>query len=400
MAGRAAHLFARGGPLDARRAAVVARSRFRQGARRVRTSFSPILFAAVGASISWALAASVLNQPMPIFAATACWICLGFTRNRAPRTVAELGIGSAVGVAIGEMFARVFGAGAWQIGVVLIIAALFGRLLDRGVTFTMQSSVNGIVIVGMSAYPMAVGGWGRWADALIGAAVAFVITVLLPRNISVRPRRFARSALEEVAEALEMLAPALRRHDIDAMLDASGQLEAVGEAIDDWDKVLKAAADIARLNPTLRAEQPQLDELARLLKLSQRAETSLTMIVRQSIGFSEQAAQIPGVADSVALAASATRSLAAAVGGWHRPVRARELLEELAEQSSPLEIESDDWRPAALMSLMRSLAVDLLQMTGMSRADATSSLAATLGSRYAVADELPPEDEASALWGA
>lgn len=399
MVGRAARLFARGGLLDVRRALIVARSRARQGLRRSRTSLSPILSASVGAAISWAVAGALLSQPAPFFAATSCWICLGFTKNRAPRAVVELAVGSAVGLAIGELFARAFGAGPWQVGAVLVIAALFGRLLDRGVTLTMQSSVNGMVIVGMASYPMAVGGWGRWADALIGGAVAFVITVVLPRNISERPRRYARSAIEEFAEALEMLAPALRRHNIEAMLDANGQLDAVGEALDDWGTALKAATDIARLNPILRGEQPHLDELSRLLALSKRAETSLTMIVRQSIGFSEQAGEIPGVASSIALAASATRSLAASVGGWYKPERARQLLKELADHSSPTEIDTEDWRPGALMALIRALAVDLLQMTGMSRADANSALAATLGAPFAVADEVPPEDEASQFWG-
>jgi len=391
--------FEPGGRLDVRRAVVALRSQWRRGVRRARTSLVPVLTAAVGAAISWQLAVVLFNQPAPMFAPMACWICLGFTRNRAPRAVAELGLGATVGVAIGELFARAFGAGAWQIGTVLVVCALLGRLLDRGTTFTMQSVGNGVIIVGMAAYPVAGGSMGRWADALVGGAVAFLLTVALPRTVAERPRRYARSALEELAVALEMLAPALRTHDIEAMRDARQQMVAVREAIADWDKALQAALDVAGLNPRLRSEQPDLDELKRLLHLFRRAQTSLTMIVRQSIGFSEQAGDIPGAAERVDLAAAATRSLAAAVGGWHRPARARLLLQELASHSSPADIETDDWRPAALMALMRAFTVDLLQMTGLSRADANAQLAATHGAPYASDQPPPPEDETSALWG-
>lgn len=323
------------GRLDARRAVVFARARLRQGTRRARIAFVPILQASVGAALAWAIAHDALGHPAPLFAPIATWVCLGFTKNRVPRNVVELGFGATVGVAVGEIVALSFGAGWWQMGLVGLMGALLGRLLDRGDLFTMQCATNGLVAVGMSALGLPGGIGARWVDALIGAVVAFVIAVLVPWTAAERPRRFARAALEEIAHTQEMLATALRARDVEDLRDVSSQLRALHEAVDDFDAVLRTAADIVNLNPVLWGERPQIEELQRMLRLTRRAENSLVMLVRQSIGFTEQLGNVPGSVSLLESASSATHSLAAAVGGWHRPEHARELLTTIAGDSSP-----------------------------------------------------------------
>lgn len=386
------------GRLDARRALVFARARLRQGTRRVRIAFVPILQASVGAALAWAIAHDGLGQPAPLFAPIATWVCLGFTKNRVPRNVAELGLGATIGVVVGELAALAFGAGWWQMGLVGLVGALIGRLLDHGDLFTMQCATNGLVVVGMSAFGLPGGTSARWVDALIGAVVAFVIAVLVPWTAAERPRRFARAALEEIAHTQDMLARALRARDVEELLDVASQLRALHEVVDDFDAVLKTAADIVNLNPVLRGERAQIEELQRMLVLIRRAETTLVMLVRQSVGFTEQLGHLPGTVPLLEQCAAATNSLAGAVGGWNRPGRARELLTEVAADSSPREVESEDWRPAALRSLVRALVVDLLQLTGLSRVAATERLNDTQGAPFG-RDEPGPGDEASLLWG-
>lgn len=62
--------------------------------------------------------------PPPFFAPVAAWICLGFTYNRVPRKVLEIGAGAAIGVGLGEVILGTLGAGGWQLAIGLLVGAL------------------------------------------------------------------------------------------------------------------------------------------------------------------------------------------------------------------------------------------------------------------------------------
>lgn len=385
-----------------RRIRVEAAARTRQGARRVRGSFVPILQSAAGAAIAWLIARYAFGQPNPIFAPIATWVCLGFKRDRQPRKVAELGAGATLGVTLGDWAARYLDVGWWQLVLVLAVAALLARFLDRGELFTIQSAVNAMVILSMSTYEARSGGIsGRGIDALTGALVAFVIAVLLPRDVVSRPRRYGVAVLTDFARALRTLAEGLRASDPRRLDDATVQLRTLAAQTSAWEETLATARDVVQLNPTLRRAQPEVFELARLHRLCRRAQRSAAMVARQSLGMTEEVGGVPHVADLVADAADAAESLAEATHTWVRPLRARELLAGVAARCSPGDLDTSDWRPVALMASMRSLTVDLLQMSGLSRADARSHLVDTWGLTHAVDEPIPPErddDDSSQLW--
>ncbi len=388
--------------LDLRRTRVFLTARARQGGRRVAGSFWPIVQSSVGASLAWVIAHDVLGHEAPVFAPIAAWICLGFTRDRVPRKVAELGAGATVGVFVGELFSNYLELGWWQVIVVLVTAAVFGRFLDRGELFTMQSGVNGLVIVGMPWVAAHTGGIsGRWLDALTGAAVAFLFAVLLPRRPMARPRRYARTTYSELATALDMLADGLRTSNVERLRDVAGQMRNVRQVTTDWSATLTTARDVVGLNPTLWADRPVIEELDRLFLLARRAVATTEMLARQSLGMMEEVGRLPALADLVGDCAAAVHSLAAAIGNWTPPMRAREILTDVALRASPADLDSVDWRPTALMSLVRALVVDLLQGTGLSRASAREALADTWGIPHAQEGDtaVPPEDFASGVWG-
>ena len=60
-----------------------------------------------------------------------------------------------------------------------------GRLLDRGDLFTIQCGVNAMIVVGMGTMPTNEVGAGpsRVLDALVGAGVALLLSVLLPGDL-------------------------------------------------------------------------------------------------------------------------------------------------------------------------------------------------------------------------
>ncbi|WP_342373342.1 FUSC family protein [Propioniciclava soli] len=390
--------------LDLRRRGVFVGSAVRQGFRRVRGSLFPIVVAAFGASLAWLVAERVFGHTSPIFAPIAAWVCLGFKVDREPRKVAELGLGASVGVLIGELLTHFFDAGWWQIGVVLVVAACFGRFIDRGDLTTMQAGVNGIVIVGMSWLDAALGGvQSRWVEALIGVSVAFVIAVLLPRHPTSRPRRYATSALIALAEMLELIGRGLTTGDREVLGDVKAQRRVLTDVSDDWERTIKTARDVVGFNPALRRHRGEVAELGRLFRLLRRAVRSAMLLERQAVGMTEEVGWMPEVGGLVSDTARAARLLADAVRTWSRPDRARALLLDTAAQLAPSQMRADYWRSVALMVLLRALVVDLLQMTGLSRDAARAALAETEGRPFADDDpERGPhasDDGASPLWG-
>lgn len=372
----------------------------RQGRLRARGSFVPILQAGAATFLAYAASLYVLGHQAPFLAPISAWICLGFSRNRVPRKVAELGAGATLGVLIGEVAVSFTGSGPLQVAIALVVAGIGGRLLDRSDLFTFQAGVNAMVVVGMAAMPPpAPGPFDRLTDAFVGALVALVFSVVLPRDVVSRPRRLARAAMDELAVALALIADGLRRGDPRTLSDAYVQVSGLETILDDTGTAVVSARDIARLNPTLRSARPQLDELSRMVDLLRRALHSTEVLLRQARGIVDETGAVPGVAALVDEAAGVLHSLAGAVASFTRPVHARERATALASACAPAGHLAADWRPAVLVSLMRSVTIDLLQLTGLSRAQARLVLPDT-GEGATTDDGLGPDTDApSGMWG-
>src|SRR5690625_367121 len=173
----------RGERLDLRRVRVLVRQRLRQGRRRARAAFWPVVTAAVAAGLAWAVAFYALGHVEPFFAPVAAWVCLGFNADRQVRKVAELAIGVTLGVGFGELVASLIGTGVPQIMLVIVVAALMARFVDRGHTLTIQAGVQGVVIVALPVVATD-GATGRWTDALVGGAFALLVGASVHRPVA------------------------------------------------------------------------------------------------------------------------------------------------------------------------------------------------------------------------
>lgn len=373
--------------------------RARQGARRVRGAWWPVLQASIAAFIAYSISHFLLGRQMPFFAPIAAWICLGFTLNRVPRKVAEMGIGATLGVLIGEVLYLWFGEGAWQITLALVVGALVGRFMDRGDLFTMQTGVNAVVVVGLGSYASASGGvMGRSLDALVGAAVAFVFSVFLPRDLGRRPRRNVRSIQNELASLMSVLAEGLKRGSIDHVRDADARLRGVEQIMTDAQTAVNSASEISRLNPAMRTERAQLTELARQCEILNRTLHSVEVLLRQARGLVLEAGTSIPVAILLDEGAAVLRSLSADLAEWIEPTDARAEAKALAVACLPDEHRYPGWRAGAMVSVMRSVAVDLLQMTGLSLRQAREVLPET-EPREDVSLGVDASDGPSGIWG-
>lgn len=348
---------------------LVLRTRLRQGLVRARVGVVPIGQAALAAAAAYAFALVVLGHHQPFFAPIAAWACLGFTAQRHVRQVAELAIAVGLGVGAGDLVVHWIGTGWWQIGLVLLVAAMVGRILGPGAMLTMQAGTQAIVIVGL---PAASGGpLGRWTDALVGGAFALLVAVLSPSDMRRRPRALAVQATTELAETLELIARGMRTHDAHALASALVRGRASEPVLAEWLTSARSAVELARVS----VGRPWREELARLESqavLVERAMRTVRVLARRTPPVVEE--DLGAVADLTDRFAAGVRLLTNAVGSGSDPAPARRLLLDVAAETDPRIVGAGDWHVQALVLLLRSPVVDTLEAAGASADDARAAL--------------------------
>ncbi|WNB85892.1 FUSC family protein [Cellulomonas sp. ATA003] len=357
-----------------RRRSVRLRARVRQGVSRVRGSAVAILQAGVAAGGSYAIARYGLDHPYPFFAPVSAWIALGFSQTRQLRKVAELAIGVAIGVALGDLLAHLIGAGWWQIGLALVLAASVGRFLDRGGMLATQSGVQAIVVVGLPASVASGGAFGRWTDALVGGAVAVAVAALTPGDPRRLPRRAARAALLELVATLGQLVRGLRAGSVDEVEDALLRGRASQPAFDEWRAVALGARDMARVSPRWLRHRDELTALQTASALGDRALRNARVIARRCGPLCQGPHRVEGLALVLEELGSATEALAEAFGAGAGLDAPRRTLEAIAVRMDPFVLAPDDWQVQSVVLLLRSLVVDLLEVAGADPAVARALL--------------------------
>ncbi|MPV50812.1 hypothetical protein GCG21_12490 [Pseudactinotalea sp. HY160] len=368
--------------LDRRRLLVLARQHARQGRRRVRSAALPVLVAAVAAGVAWAVAHYGLGHEQPFFAPIAAWVCLGFSPSRQIRKVAELAIGVTLGVALGELIAAGLGTGPVQIAVVIVVAALLARFVDRGAMLTVQAGVQGIVIVALPVISATGGAAGRWLDALIGGGFALLVAALTPGDAQRRARQLARASTSDLAQLLRLLARGVATGDEQPIRDALIAGRATQGVLDEWSEVVRNARQSVRISPASRHYQPELADLQHANLFADRAMRNARVIARRGVT-AMSAGGDERISAWLTRIAEGTEELGRALGSGTSTLPARETLAGVAGRLAPQRFDEAGWRLQTLVIIMRSLTVDLLQATGLSSQSATALLAR---------DEPPPAD--------
>ena len=350
------------------------RARVRQGRVRVRSAALPIAQACVAAGVAYAIAYYWLGHTYPFFAAIVAWVTLGFEPFREVRKVAELTIGVAIGVLLGDLLVHLIGAGWWLVALVLGVSALLARFVDRGPALTMQAGVQSIVIVGLPAFVATSGPLGRWLDALVGGVVALAVVIVTPTDLRSRPRKAARAALVDLTEVLEVLARGLRTGSVEDVEESLVRGRASQPALDEWRDAVRGAADLARVSPQGRSRRPELERLRVGAVLADRAMRSARVVSRRAIGLVEHGTMLPQLAEVVAELAAGTGELAEAFGGGLDLAPARARFAEATGHLDPFALGQEDWQAQALVLVLRSFAVDLQESAGASGAEARAAL--------------------------
>ena len=350
------------------------RQGLRRGLRRARGSSAALLVTSLTCGLAFWLSREWLAQPFPVVAPVLVWVALGIQRDRPPRRVAELGLGATIGVVFGEIVTGLLGHGLWQFVLILFIAGLLGRVLDSGELFTSQLVIQAMFMATMPTSMIQGGPVGRWSEALVGCGLAILASAFLRRDVGRRARFLGASALADLGGVLDQTAAAWRTGAPRPAADALATGRSSQGLLEEWDSAATTALDIIRVNPALRARRAWAEAEVQAATMTDRAMRNARVVARLSVGAVDEDGANPVVAEHVQRLAAAARMLAHDHRTGRDPAAARDVLEVLSGDLSPTRHKLP-WRTQMVESLLRSLAVDLMQVAGASNREAVQHLA-------------------------
>lgn len=365
--------------------------RVRAGSSRGRQDALSIGRAAVAAALAYLLSHLLWGHEYPFFSSIVAFIIIGFGTETKIRKVVEMSAGVMLGVLLGELARSTIGPGTWQITVVVFGAGLLARLLDSGNLFGFQVTIQSLLVMIMPVTPGMTPG-GRVVDALTGVTVAILIHLLTtgdPRSVQ---RRAATDFFQELEDTMVNLALAARSGDVRVAQAALRSVRISSQSFtDQWKVANEAANEMATYSPTAYRHAAGVERLQHLLIGSDRAMRNLRVIARREVEFltAVNGDAHSTLADALLAARDAITELRVAVSQDDVDfTAARRSLRLFGSYLTPeLLLKNDQGvRPGraghfegvTLVIQLRSLAIDLLQATGLEAKDAKRLLPSLL----------------------
>lgn len=339
--------------------------------RRWRRSALPILQSSLAAGLAWLVATTVVGQPRPFFAPIAAVISLGISQNERLRRGIELMGGVLLGLAIAGVLIMLVGSGPWQIALIVAISMSVAVVMDGGPLMVGQAAASAVLVAAL----LPSGGLARALDALIGAAIGLAVAALLPGD----PVRSARRGIEILQTELEVtltaVASALREGDEATVLAALSRVRDTQPQVDELRRSVQAGEEVATIAPLRRR---RLTELKRIEVAAVRADYALRnarVLARRALAALRDHEPIPPqLPDRLDEVAGAARLLADEMGRGVDPDGARRALLAVANRLGDASLQETGFSGQVVLAQLRSVVLDLLQATGMPRADAATAL--------------------------
>jgi uncharacterized membrane protein YgaE (UPF0421/DUF939 family) len=289
--------------------------------------------------------------------------------------VAELVVGVSLGVLVGDLLIAVIGSGTWQITLVVALAMAVAVFTDGATLLVAQAGASAVLVATLLP-PGDAGGFDRCIDALIGGTVGLLVAAVLPSDPVGPVRRESRALLDELAAVLVETAEALRKRDAGAASAALARARASQPLIDELRGALRGGHEVTRVSPLLRRRRR---ELARFAELAERADYAMrnarVLVRRTYTALCDDEPAAPELADVLNELANAVRTLTAQLGRDGDREEAREPVIDVVRHVRAL---AGTFTPGpsevVIVAQARSIALDLLQATGLPRQEALAAM--------------------------
>jgi uncharacterized membrane protein YgaE (UPF0421/DUF939 family) len=341
----------------------------RRSLRRWRSHLFLIAQMALAAGLGWFLGQRLLGHEQPFFASIAAILCLGLSYGQRVSRVVEVAVGVFLGVLIGDLFVTVLGSGAWQISVAVFIAMSVALWLGARTLMVMQAGIQAAVV--MTLLPGVDSGLARWADALLGCAIALVIALVAPTSPIQRPRHRAAAVLQEAAATLRAAEAALRSGDqaaADGVLDRARATEGM---LEELSSAAAEGVELVRYSPLLRGQRRHVQEVAGLVAPLDRMLRNLRVLARRVTVSAYRAEPTPAaVIDLVDDVADIAEFCSRELSARRLPTRARDRIIAAGDASTAIDHHPLSLSSVVIIAQARSILIDLLELTGLEYADA------------------------------
>ncbi|PZF79149.1 hypothetical protein C1I92_32665 [Jiangella anatolica] len=345
--------------------------------RRVRLTALPIVQSALGAAVAWWLATiPPIDHPQPFFAPISALIVLGGGLGQRLPRVLELVGGVAVGVLVGDLLVSWIGGGVAQLALVVALAMVAALLIDGGPLIVTQAGASAVLVVALAPADPTGLNLDRFIDALVGCGVGLAISVLLlPLNPVSAARRQIDPLLTTVAEVLESAAQALAGRDRAAAAQALERARETQADVDAMHSALEGANEVARIAPVRWHKRGHLAAYLDVATPLDYMTRNVRVLCRHVISLLQRDEPVPRVLpQSLRALAGAVRLLRIDLERGDEPREARVSAIEAARMATEALEHTGGFAGQVVIAQVRSLAMDVLLSTGLTRDEAQELL--------------------------
>jgi uncharacterized membrane protein YgaE (UPF0421/DUF939 family) len=328
---------------------------------RLRGRMLPIVQNAAAAVAAWCLATLLLNDPRPAFAAIAAVVAVGVTHGQRAGRALQLVAGVVLGITVATLLISIIGTGAWQIGVLVILAMAAATALGGGEIVVVEAAVSAILLVALD--PGAADGFSptRIAEGAIGGAVALTVSsFLFPPDPALAPGRAAQAVFVELGRALERIATALEARDAGAAERALVDARGIDDLVRSVEEEVSTGRETARFTPPRRSSRAVLDRYARSIPQVDYAVRNTRVLARHAVSLVREDDHVPeGLPAAVRDLSNAVWELAASYDAPSHAEPARRLAVQAAAGAAAIPEASTDL--VLVRGQVRSAAADLVR---------------------------------------
>lgn len=355
--------------IDAELVADRSRTSLRARVARLRSKGWVIGQCAVAAGVAWWLAKDVFDHTLPFFAPIAAVVSLGMSYGQRQRRVAEVTIGVALGVLLGDTLTHLIGSGGVQIAIIVACGMSIALLLDAAQLIVIQAAVQGIVVAALAPAPG--DAFLRWTDALIGGAVALVAATVVPRAALRKPRDQAAVVVRKIADLLRSSADRLGDGDVEAALAVLRDARSTDVLIGELRAASEEGISVVQSSPFRRRHGEHQRQLAELVEPLDVALRNTRVVVRRvAVAVYRREPVPPSYAALMRDLADLSDRVADELVADRMAVAVIDDLVALGKATARVE-HSDDLSAEVILAQVRSIIADLLALCGMDPLEAT-----------------------------